>query len=183
MPIHLIVKPLGLFVGVVVVGLAAILLGLHMTDHSANASPPPTTPAAPKPLTQAQFDRAGNAICVRYYRVEAPLSEKQAKTLKAVTRYLRIDTAAFDQETASLQALAPPPNDAGTYRRLLRGVGRFSRGLHALVHDFETGQYRRGALNATQLTPALSRRLNHLARTLGLNICALNDRQQRARYG
>jgi hypothetical protein len=178
-----IVKPLALFVGVVVVGVGVIFLGLRLTDHSAKASPAPTPPVAPKPLTQAQFDRAGNAICARYYHLEVPLSEKPAKTLRAITRVLRIDTAAWDRQAASLRALVPPPNDAGTYRRLMRGAARFSRDLHAVLHDFETGQYQRGALNATQLTPARVRPLNRLTRTLGLNICALNDRQARARYG
>jgi hypothetical protein len=182
-PIHLIVKPLGLFVGVVVVGLVVIFLGLRLTNHSANASPVLTTRTAPKPLTQAEFDRAGNAICARYYRVDAPLAKNPPKTLRAVTRDLRIDTAAFDRQTASLRALVPPPHDAGGYRRLLRGVGRASRDLHALLHDFETRQYRSGVLKARQLTPALDRHLNRLARQLGLNVCGLTGRQERARYG
>ena len=177
------VKLLGLFVGVVVVGLGVIFVGLRMTNHSANASPVLTTPTAPKPLTQGQFDRAGNAICARYFRVDAPLSKNRPKTLRAVTRHLRIDTAAFDRQTASLRTLVPPPNDAGTYRRLLRGVGRGSRDLHALLHDFETGQYRLGVLKARQLTPAFDRRLNRLARKLGLDICGLTGREERARYG
>jgi hypothetical protein len=182
-PIYRIVKPLGLFVGIVVVGLGLIFVGLRLTNHSANASPVLTTPTAPKALTQRQFDRAGNAICARYYRVDAPLSKKPPKTLRAVTRYLRIDTAAFDRQAASLRALVPPPNDAGMYRRLLRGVGRGGRDFHALLHDFETGQYRLGVLKARQLTPALDRRLNRLARKLGLNVCGLTGRQERARYG
>lgn len=165
------------------VGLGVMFVGLRLTSHSANASPALTTPTAPKPLTQAQFARAGNAICARYYRVDAPLSKNRPKTLRAVTRYLRIDTAAFDRETASLGALVPPPNDAGTYRRLLRGVRRGSRDLHGLLHDFETGQYRLGVLKARQLTPAFDQRLNRLARKLGLNICGLTGRQERARYG
>lgn len=183
MPIHLIVKPLGLFAGTVVVGLAVIFVGLRLTSHSANASPVLATPTAPKPLTQAQFDRAGNAICVRYYRVDAPLSKSRPKTLRAVTRNLRIDIAAFDRETISLRALVPPPNDAGMYRRLMRGVGRGGRDIHALLHDFETGQYRLGVLKARHLSPALERHVNHLARKLGLKICGLTGRQERARYG
>ena len=172
-------KPLGIFVGIVVVGLALIVGGLRFTDHKASANPLPT---APTPLTHAQFVRAGNAICARYYRVDAKLSKRPAKTLKMVTRYLRLEVPAVDRELAGLQALVPPRNEAGGYRRLLRGAKQLDDDAKAILHAFETGQYRRGVLIARQ-TPNLNRWLNPLARKLGLSVCGLNARQEKARYG
>jgi hypothetical protein len=74
------VKPLAIFGGIVVVGLAVIFVGLRLTDHSASANPLPT------PLTHAQFLRAGNAVCHRYYREGKAIFKSKPKTLKMLTR-------------------------------------------------------------------------------------------------
>jgi hypothetical protein len=161
-----------------VVGLVVIVGGLRLTDHSARANPSVTPPA---PLTHAQFVRAGNAVCVRYYR-DDPTIYRNPKTLRAVTRDLRIAVPVMDREAARLRALVPPPSDAGTYRRLLRGVGQLDRDAHAILHAFDTRQYRRGVLVARSLGH-LDKHLNSLANRLGLKVCGLTGRQVRARYG
>jgi hypothetical protein len=177
-----IVKALGIFAGIVVVGLALIVGGLRLTDHAARGNPVAAAPVARAPLTHTQFVRAGNAVCARYYRVDAPLAKKPPKTLKMVTRYLRVEVPAIDRETAGLRALLPPRDDVGAYRRLLRGVGQVDRDAHAILHAFETGQFRRGVLIARRI-PSFNRRLNPLARKLGLAVCGLTGRQEQARYG
>jgi hypothetical protein len=175
------VKPLAIFGGIIVVGLAVIFAGLRLTSHPASAAPLSTTPAAPTSLTHAQFVRAGNAVCLRYYRDDRTIY-MHPKTLRAITRDLRISIPHVDREVAGLRVLVPPPSDAGTYRRLLRGVGQLDRDAHAILHAFETRQYRRGVLVARS-TQHLDKHLNSLSNKLGLKICGLTGRQVRARYG
>lgn len=174
-------KPFAIFGGIVVVGLVLIVGGLRLTNHLASATPPPPTSTPPTPLTHAQFVRAGNAICARYYRAD-PTLFKHPKTLKMVTRDLRISIPFMEREIAGLRALVPPPRDAGTYRRLLTGVGQLDRDAHAVLHAFETAQYRRGVLIARH-TNHLDKHLNSLSRNVGLTVCGLTSRQVKARYG
>jgi hypothetical protein len=169
------VKPLAIFGGIVAVGLAVIFVGLRLTDHPTSANPPPT------PLTHAQFVRAGNAICDRYYR-DDPTIFSNPKTVKALTKDMRIAVPYVDREAAGLRALLPPPSDAATYRRLLGGLGQVGHAAHAMLHDFETGQIRQGVLIARS-TARMDSHLNSLANKVGLNICGLTGRQVRARYG
>jgi hypothetical protein len=170
-------KPLAIFAGVVAVGLVVIVGGLRLTDKSASATPSVTPP---KPLTHAQFVRAANAVCVRYYHEDSTIY-RHPKTLRALTRDLRISVPALDREVAGLRPLLPPPSDAGTYRRLLRGVAKLQRGAHVVLHAFNTRQYRRGVLAARTLG-YLDRHLNSLANRLGLNLCGLSGQQVKARY-
>src|SRR4029077_14597274 len=60
-----VVRPIAIFAIIVVVGLIAIEAGLRATGNSASANPLPKTPT---PLTHAEFIRAGNRVCDRYYR-------------------------------------------------------------------------------------------------------------------
>jgi hypothetical protein len=172
------VKPLAVFGGIVVVGLAVIFVGLRLTDHSASADP---LPAAPTSLTHAQFVREGNAVCDRYYR-DDPTIFRNPKTVKAFKRDMQIAVPFVDRMAAGLRALVPPPSDAATYRRLLGGLGLQNRAVHAMLHAFETGQIRQGVLIARS-TARLDLHLNSLANKVGLNICGLSDHQVRARYG
>jgi hypothetical protein len=169
------VKPLAVFGGIVVVGLAVMFAGLRLTNHSASADPLPT------PLTHAQFVRAGNAVCDRYYR-DDPTIFRNPKTVKALTKDMRIAVPFVDREAADLRALLPPLGDADTYRRLLGGLGQMDHNARAMLHAFETGQIRQGVLIARS-TARLDSHLNSLANKVGLNICGLNGRQVRTRYG
>ncbi|HET8751368.1 MAG TPA: hypothetical protein VFM43_02440 [Gaiellaceae bacterium] len=175
------VKPLGIFAGIVVVGLALIVGGLRLTDHSATATPPP----APMPLSQAQFVRTGNAVCADYYRAlfkSQTISHPQAKTLKMITRGLRIQVPLMDRLATGLRPLVPPRRDAATYRRLLSVLGQELYDAHAVLHAFETGQFRRGVLIARH-GGHLDRAYNSLSRKIGLKVCGLTGRQVKARYG
>jgi hypothetical protein len=174
------VRPLAIFAIVVVVGLLAIGAALRLTDHSASAKPSPAP--APPPLTHAQFVRAGNEVCARYYRDGIAIFKKQPKTLKMLRKDLRIMMPLMDRHAAGLRALVPPRSDARGYRRLLRVEGQELYGAHAVLHAFRTGQVRRGVLIARHLDH-LDKRFNSLSRKLGLNICGLTGRQVRARYG
>jgi hypothetical protein len=171
------VKPLAIFGGIVLVGLAVIFGGLRLTNHSARAE---SLPSQPTPLTHARFVRAGNAVCDRYYRSD-PMLFRNPRTAKALTRAMRIAAPYFDRMAAGLRALVPPRGDAPTYRRLLGGLGQADHALHAMLHAFETGQIRHGVLVARS-TARMGSHLNSLAKKLGLNICGLGDRQVRARY-
>lgn len=171
-------KPLAIFGVLVAVGLAVIFAGLRLTDHSARADPLPATPTS---LTHAQLVRAGNAVCDRYYRTD-PTIFRNPQTLKAITRDMRIGVPYLDRMEMGLRALVPPPSDAFNYRHLLGGTGQMDCDAHAMLHAFETGQVQQGVLIA-RATARLDLELNSLAKEVGLNICALSDRQVRVRYG
>jgi hypothetical protein len=173
------VKPFAIFGGIVVVGLVVIFAGLRLTSHSALADPLPAQPTA---LTHAQFVRAGNAVCDRYYR-DDPTIFRNPKTVKALTRDMQIALPFVDSEDAGLRALVPPSSDAATYRRLLAGLGRVEDAVHAMLQAFQTaGGVREGVLIA-RATARMDSHLNRLANKLGLNICGLTSRQVKARYG
>lgn len=161
------------------VGLALIAVGLRMTDRPASANPLLT---ARTPLSQAQFVRAGNAVCARYYRQIMPILESHPKTVRALTRYVRNSIPPMEREAAGLRALIPPRRDAATFQRLLRVTGQELRETHAVLHAFETGQVRRGVLLARH-AGHLDKPYNALARKIGLSVCGLTGRQVRARYG
>ena len=177
-----VVKPLGIFVGIVAVGLAAIAAGLHLTEHSASGKPPP----APTAVVQAQFVREGNGVCARYYQELMVTFEGRSlpKTPKLKARYLRLEMPSIEHLYAGLRALVPPGREAGTYRRLLRIARRELHDAHVAVHAFETGQARRVALlERNERRDHLNRRSNSLSRRVGLSICGLTARQVATRYG
>ena len=174
-------KPLGIFAGVVVVGLAVIAAGLHLTGRS-SAKPPPVPTAS----VQAQFVRAGNGVCARYYQELMTTFEGRSlpKTPKLKARYLRLGMPSLERLYAGLRALVPSARDAGTYRRLLTIARRELHDAHVALHAFETGQDGRVALlERTERRHHLSRRYNSLSRRVGLTICGLTARQVATRYG
>lgn len=177
-----VVKPLSIFVCIVVVGLAAIVAGLHLTEHSASGTPSP----APTAAAQSQFVRAGNGVCARFYDgIMATFQGRSVpKTPKMKARYLRLEMPLFEHLYAGLRALVPPGREAGTYRRLLRDARRELHDARVAVHLFETGQAGRVAvLERNERRDHLDRRYNSLSRTVGLSICGLNARQVATRYG
>jgi hypothetical protein len=176
-------KPLALFGGIVVVGLAVLFAGLRLTDHSARAS---ATLPPPVPSASAQFVRAGNGVCARYYQELMTTFEGRAqpKTSKMEARYLRLEMPSVERLYAGLRALVPPERDAGDYRRLLRIARRELRDAHVALRAFETGQLRRERLiERAERRDHLDRRSNTLSRRIGLTICGLNAHQVAARYG
>ncbi|HEX5173940.1 MAG TPA: hypothetical protein VFV91_07335 [Gaiellaceae bacterium] len=176
-----VVKPLGIFVGVVVVGVAVIAAGLHLTDRSASAKP-----VVPTASVQAQFVRAGNGVCARYYQELMATFEGRSspKTPTSKARYLRLEMPLIEQVYAGLRALVPPGREAGPYRRLLRIARREIHDDHLALHAFETGQAHRVVLlERDERRDHLSRRSNSLSRRVGLTICGLTARQVATRYG
>ena len=101
--------------------------------------------------------------------------------MKMITRDLRIQVPLMDRLGAGLRALVPPRRDAGTYRRLLNVAGQELYDAHAVLHAFETGQFRRGVLVARH-SGHLDADYNSLSRKLGLSVCGLTGRQVKARY-
>jgi hypothetical protein len=175
------VKPLTLFGVIVVVGLVVIGAALHFTDHSASATPP-----LPPLSAQEQFVRAGNGLCARFYDELMTAFEGRGipKTATMKAKYLRLQLPLQERLYAGLRALVPPDREAGTYRRLLSLSRRGMRDVHAGLHAYATGQVGRVALiERDERRVHLNRRANSLSRTLGLTICALNDRQIARRYG
>lgn len=176
-------KPLAIFGGVLVVGLAVIFAGLRLTDHSAGATPPPAPPAQ---ATSAQFVQTGNGVCARYYRELMLALEGRSlpKTTRMKARYLRLEMPAVDHLYAGLRGLVPPQRDAADYRRLMRIARRELHDAHLALHDYETGQVRRERLiERGERRDHLDRRSNSLSRSIGLTICGLNAHQVAARYG
>jgi hypothetical protein len=175
-------KPLAFFGVIVVVGLVAIGALLRLTDNSASAKPPALSPAS----AQAQFVRAGNGVCARYYdELMANLEGRSIpKTAMMKAKWLRIEMPLFERLYVGLRALVPPDRDARSYRRLLRMARRAVHDAHAALHAYETGQVRRVALlGREERRVHLNRRSNSLFRKIGLTICGLNAHQVAARYG
>lgn len=169
-------RPLIIFGVIVGVGLLLLAVGLRMTDHPAKAY------AAPTRLSRERFVRAGNGVCDRYYRDGRRLITSQPKTVRMLTKNLRLSIPLMAREAAGLRALVPPRSDAATYRLLLSLDGQEIDAAHRVLHALETGQVRRGVLVA-RYADHLDRRLNTLSRRLGLTVCGLTGRQVRARYG
>ena len=142
----------------------------------------PPVPTTPTPLSHAQFTRAGNGLCTRYYRQNMPTIKSHPKTLNALATYLRNAIPPLQREDAGFRALVPPRKDAGTYRHLLRVAGLELREAHSALHAFETGQVGRGVLIARHLGQ-LDKPYNSLSRRLGLTVCGLTRRQVIARFG
>ena len=176
-----VVKPLGIFAGIVVIGVVLIAAGLRLTDRSASAMPP-----LPIPTAQAQFVRAGNGVCARYYEeVMATFEGRETpKTVKMDARYIRLGMPAMVRLYAGLRALVPPRSQVRTYRRLLRVAGRELHRARAELHAFEAGQAGRARLiDRHARRQHFDRRYNSLSREVGLTICGLSGRQVVARYG
>lgn len=173
-------KPLALFGVIVVVGLVAIGAALHLTGHSASATPVPPLSA------RAQFVRAGNGVCARYYDGLMAAFEGRSipKTPTVKAKWLRLEMPLMNRLYAGLHALVPPAREARNYRRVLRMARRAIRDARVALHDFETGQVRREALvERAERRVHLNRRSNSLFRKVGLTICGLSGHQVAARYG
>jgi hypothetical protein len=138
-------SPLGLFVATLAVG--GILLAAGMTafggtsGRTAGSVPPP-----PKPLSPAQFNRAGEHICVSLRSQLVWLAHHKPKNLRQVTSYMSRATSIFDRLTADVDGIVPPPAAAASFRHLRANLGVADRALHRLNHLTETHQWRRVVL-------------------------------------
>lgn len=174
-------KPLAVFAGILVVGLAVIFAVLRLTAHPASADPLPVPQSS---LTKSRFVRTGNGTCARYYQqLEANFEGRpRPNSRKMYVQYLRIAIPLAGRLDAGLRALVPPRRDAAAYRRLLRGAAQEVSDARAALHAFESGQVRRGQ-RIERDGDHLSNRLNSLSRKVGLTICGLTGPQVSARYG
>jgi hypothetical protein len=93
-----------------------------------------------------------------------------------VTRDLRLWMPLVERDVAGLRALVPPVRDDGTYRSLLGVMGQENYDARAVLHAFETGQYRRGVLVARHMDH-LDTHFNSLSRQLGLTACGQTAEQ------
>jgi hypothetical protein len=134
-------KPLGLFTAIVTVGLILIVAGMSAFGGTSGAAY-----HAPKPLTPAQFHRAGVRIC-RFERPQVRwLLTHKPKNLREVTRFVARGTSIVDRVTTEVSGLIPPPSKAALVRRLSRLLGVADHALHRLNHLTETRQWGRAVL-------------------------------------
>jgi hypothetical protein len=165
------VKPLAIFSGVVVVGLAVIAAGLRLTSHPASARPTPVTPVPS--LTHAQFVRAANRVCRREMRAAKAKGLRHPKitNLRTLTRDYRLAVPLFESEAAGVRVLRPPRRDAPTFGRLVSTLGVALRNAHGILHALQTRQVRQ-AFALSRRQDRLDHHLNALSRKLGLTVCA-----------
>lgn len=135
-------RPLGMFVAVLVVGFALLAVGMTaFGGGSGGTSGGPYHVA--KPLSPAQFRRAGVRICLSLRSQLRWLATHKPSNLREVTRYEARATAIFDRLTREVDAVVPPPSAAAAFRRLRRNLGLADGALHRLNHLTETHQWRR----------------------------------------
>ena len=140
-------KPLGMFVAVLVVGLALLAVGMTaFGGTSGSTAGSPYHP--PKPLTPAQFRRAGDRIGLSLCLRLQPIVNKKPRNLREVRRGIRRIDAIFNRARTELYELVPPRSEAAAFRRLRSNLDDFDLVLHRLDHLAETGQWRRFVLLA-----------------------------------
>ena len=163
-------KPIAIFAGIVLVGLALIVGGLHLTDHSASATPPPPLPT---PLSHAQFVQAANRVCQRELRESKArgLRHPKIKNLRTLTRDFRLAVPLFDREFAGVRVLMPPRSEAARFRHLITILGAAQRNAHGILHALQTRQIGR-AFSLSRQQDVLDKRANAISRKLGLTVCA-----------
>jgi hypothetical protein len=167
------VRPLAVFGGIVLVGLAVIFASLRLTDHSASANPLPASRTAPAPLSHAQFVRAANRVCGRELRESKArgLRHPKIKNLRTLTRDYRLAVPLFVKEAQGVRVLIPPRTDAPRFARLVRVLRVAIQNAHGILHALQTRQIRRAFLLSRQ-QDALDKHANAISRTLGLTVCA-----------
>jgi hypothetical protein len=138
-------RPLRLFVAIVVVG--CIVIGVGMTAFGGRPATPADFYHPPKPLTPAQFKRAGVRLCLSAHSLDrAVKANGKPRNLRDVKRFFRKFTPRFDRLIAQFDRLVPPRSVAAYYRRMLRRLDPVSRDMDQLEHYAETGQWRRFVL-------------------------------------
>jgi hypothetical protein len=134
-------KPLGLFAAIVVVGLIVIAAAMSAFGGTSGGSY-----HAARPLSPAQFNRAGVRICLALRPQVRWLATHKPKNLREVTRYVARGTSLFDRLTTEVSGLVPPPSKAALVRRLGRVLEVADRAVHRLDHLTETRQWRQAVL-------------------------------------
>jgi hypothetical protein len=140
-------RPLGLFVAIVVVGI--ILIGVGMTAFGGTSSPSAGSYHAPKPLTPAQFRRAGVRVCLSARSLARAIKVNgKARNLRDVRKDFRMFTPRFDRLIGEFDGLVPPRSAASSFRRMRRMLDAVNRDWDQLDHFAATGQWRRFVLFA-----------------------------------
>lgn len=164
-------KPLAIFAGVVVVGLALIAGGLRLTGSSAGANPSATPMITP--LTRTQFVHAADRVCGQELREAKARGLRHPKitSLRSLTRYFRLAVPLFDAEAAGVRVLIPPRSEAAAFRRLTTNLALSEGNANSILHALQTRQIRRAFLFAKR-QDVLDKRMNTESRKLGLTVCA-----------
>jgi len=143
------------------------VLALVLTTGCAGISGKKKTPPA-KTLSHGRFVYLANRACAR--------ANGRAKRIKNPTSFetfvagLRKAIPVFESEIVDFRALAPPPSDAASFRRLLATLDAEDLAGHGLLDAVEARQVRRGKTLARRVD-VLSKRFNKRATKLGLRIC------------
>jgi hypothetical protein len=136
-------NPLGLFVAIVVVGLVLVLAAMSALGGTSSAgsfhAPRPVTH---EPLTQAQFNRAGEGICLSLRSQLKWLAHNKPRNLRQVMTYIARGTTIFDRLTGQVDRIVPPASAAASFRRLQKNLGVADRVMHRLNHLTQTHQWR-----------------------------------------
>jgi hypothetical protein len=131
-------RPLGLFAAILVVGFIVIAVGMKATGGRSGL------PQADRPLTPAQFSRAGLHICLSIRaQLKALAAEGKPRNLRQVTRFSRKLRSLIDRVTTELNGLIPPPAAAASFRRMRLNIDVFDGAVHRLDHLAQTHQWRR----------------------------------------
>ena len=137
-------RPLGAFVATLVVGSALLAVGMTAFGGTSGGA----SYHAGRPLTRAQFRRAGERIGRSMCLQLKPIVNKKPRTLREFTRGIRRIDSIFNRLRTKMYGLVPPPSAAASFQRLRSNLNAFDSVLHRLDHMAETRQWRRFVLLA-----------------------------------
>lgn len=121
-----------------------------------------------KTLSRAQFARAANRACARENRADRaiPKATNPAEALNRVERAIPL----LERTILVFHRLAPPPNDAAPFSRLLDALDAEDADAHHLVATIHAGNVRHAKRVVKQLE-ALGKQVRRLDRRLRLAAC------------
>jgi hypothetical protein len=136
-------RPLGACIATLAIGFILIAVGMKATGGTSGS-----LSRAARPLTRAQFRRAGERIGRSICLQLKPIVNKKPRTLREFTRGIRRIDTIFSRLRAEMYGLVPPPSAATSFQRLRSNLDAFDLVLHRLDHMAQTRQWRRFVLLA-----------------------------------
>jgi hypothetical protein len=132
-------RPLDLFIAIVVVGLILIAGGMKAFGGFTASSQAPS-------LTQAQFVRLGEGVCVSLRQQLKEVRAASPRNLRQAARPVRLVTWMFDGLVTKLGGLRLPPSADRPSRHLVATLEMADHALHRLDRLTETHQAQRATL-------------------------------------
>jgi len=132
-------NPLGLFAGILVVGLVVIAVGVKAFG-GASGTPTPTS------LSSEQFAQLNEHACISLRRELKPVMDRNPGTSKGAARSVHRTASILAGLNLELDGQIPPPAEVARFRHLLAGIQSADRAMQQLDRLTATGQRQRAIL-------------------------------------